>query len=143
MTNEKEILKKLLVDEEGILKDLGEFVDKVKNIFVIERSTGKVFFKNFGKLTDPQRIAALLVGRYFAEKLDIINDDSMGVSEIADALGRPKTSLSGPLKDLSTKGYVEKMGNRKYRIAYNRIQNIFEICFEEENYEPKRRTSKN
>ena len=85
MTSEKEILKKLLVDEEDILKDLSELVGKAKNIFVIERSTGKIFFKNFGKLTDPQRITALLVGRYFAEKLDIIDDDSMGVSEIAGA----------------------------------------------------------
>ena len=143
MTNEKEILKKLLVDEEDILKDLSELVDKAKNIFVIERSTGKIFFKNFGKLTDPQRITALLVGRYFAEKLDIIDDDSMGVSEIADALGRPKTSLSGPLKDLSTKRYVEKMDNKKYRIAHNRIQDIVETYFEEESYESKRRKSKN
>ena len=131
MTSEKEILKKLLVDEEDILKDLSELVGKAKNIFVIERSTGKIFFKNFGKLTDPQRITALLVGRYFAEKLDIIDDDSMGVSEIAGALGRPKTSLSGPLKDLSTKGYVEKMDNKKYRIAHNRIQDIVKTYFEE------------
>ena len=131
MTSEKEILKKLLVDEEDILKDLSELVGKAKNIFVIERSTGKIFFKNFGKLTDPQRITALLVGRYFAEKLDIIDDDSMGVSEIAGALGRPKTSLSGPLKDLSTKRYVEKMDNKKYRIAHNRIQDIFKTYFEE------------
>ena len=131
MTSEKEILKKLLVDEEDILKDLSELIGKAKNIFVIERSTGKILFKNFGKLTDPQRITALLVGRYFAEKLDIIDDDSMGVSEIAGALGRPKTSLSGPLKDLSTRRYVEKTDNKKYKIAHNRIQDIFKTYFEE------------
>ncbi len=133
MTNEKEILKELLVDEEDIIKDLANLVRKAKDVFVIEKTTGKVFFKNFGKLSDPQRISALLIGRYFAVKLELIEDNSLGVSEIAEMLGRPKTALSGPLKDLSTKGFVEKLSNRKYRIAYNRIVDIFENYFGENN----------
>ena len=120
MVVEKKILSELLVSETDIVKDLARLVSKAKDVFTIEKSTGKIFFKNFGKLNDRQRISALLIGRYFAVKLDIIEDNSLGVSEIAELLGRPKTTLSGPLKDLLVEGYIEKLSNRKYRIAYNR-----------------------
>jgi len=129
MSEEKEILKKLLVDEKQVIKDLAGLVDKAKDVFVIEKNSGKVIFNEFGKLSDPQRICALLVGRYFAEKLEILEDSSLGISEIANELGRPKTALSGPLKDLIKKGYVEKLSNRKYVIAYHRIKEILNSYF--------------
>ena len=133
MTNEKNILEKLLVSEEDIIKNLSDLVDKAKDVFVIEKLTGRVMFKDFGDLTDPQRILALLVGRYFATRLNLLDDSSMRVSEIANALGRPKTSLSGPLKNLVTKTYVEKLSNRKYSISYNRISDVFEDYFGDKN----------
>ena len=139
MTDEKEILEKLLVDEKDIIKDLATLVGKAKDVFVIEKSTGKVVFKDFGKLSDPQRISALLTGRYFATRLDLLEDSSMGVSEIAKSLGRPRTALSGPLKDLLTKGFIEKLSNRKYRIAYNRLIDIFENYFDGRKYGTKGR----
>lgn len=129
MSDEKEILKKLLVDENQVIKDLAELVDKAKDVFVIEKNSGKVIFNEFGKLTDPQRICALLIGRYFAEKLEVLKDSSLGISEIANELGRPKTALSGPMKDLVKKGYAEKLSNRKYAIAYHRIKEILNSYF--------------
>lgn len=129
MTDEQEILKKLLVEEKDVIRDLASLVEKAKEIFVIEKSSGRVIFKDFGKLSDPQRISALLIGRYFAVKLGLLEDSSLGVSEIAGELGRPKTALSGPLKDLATKGYVEKLTNRKYVVAYHRIKDIFDAHF--------------
>ena len=135
-------MSELLVSETDIVKDLARLVSKAKDVFTIEKSTGKIFFKNFGKLNDRQRISALLIGRYFAVKLDIIEDSSLGVSEIAELLGRPKITLSGPLKDLLVEGYIEKLSNRKYRIAYNRIKEVFENYFGEDNGS-KRRKEKN
>lgn len=129
MTNENDILKKLLVDEKDVVKELVSLVEKAKEIFVIERSSGKIIFKNFGELTDVQRICALLSGRYFASKLGISQDHSLGVTEIAKELGRPKTTLSGPMRDLVKKGYLVKLTNRKYAIAYHRIKDIFDSNF--------------
>jgi len=69
-----------------------------------------------------------LIGKYFAVKAGLSNvSDSLSVSEIARELGRPKTALSGPLKELLTKGFIEKLTDRKYRIAYQRIQEIFDV----------------
>ena len=130
MPTEKEILNRFLVDEKDIIEDLANLVEKATNIFVIEKSTGTIIFKNFGKLTDRQRISALLVGRYFAGRLDLVEDVSLGVTEMANALGRPKTTLSGTVRDMLSKTYIEQLSNRKYRINYNRIKDIFEDFFD-------------
>ena len=130
MPTEKEILNRFLVDEKDIIEDLANLVEKATNIFVIEKSTGTIIFKNFGKLTDRQRISALLVGRYFAGRLDLIEDVSLGVTEMANALGRPKTTLSGTVRDMLSKTYIEQLSNRKYRVNYNRIKDILENFFD-------------
>jgi len=129
MTDEQNILKKLLVDEKDVIKDLVNLVEKAKEIFVIEKSSGKMIFKDFGKLSDPQRICSLLMGKYFAVKLGMLQDSSLGVSEMASELGRPRTALSGPLKELSSKGYIQKLANRKYEISYHRLKDIFDSLF--------------
>jgi len=129
MVDEKEILEKLLVDEGDVIKDLARSVDTVKDIFVIEKQSGRIIFKDFGKLSDPQRICALLIGKYFATRLGIIPENSLGVSDIAKELGRPKTALSGPLKELSKKGFVEKLPNRKNIVAFHRINDIIKEYF--------------
>jgi len=103
MVDEKEILEKMLVDEGEVIKQLAGSVDMAKDIFVIEKQTGRIIFKDFGKLSDPQRICALLIGKYFAARLGIIKTNAFGVSEIAKELGRPITALSGPLNDLTKK----------------------------------------
>jgi len=126
MVEENQILRKLLVEERDVIKDLSVLVDRVSEIFRIEKPSGRIVFMNFGELSDPQRLASLLLGRYFANKLALVESNSLGISEIAEQLGRPKTALSGPLKELVTKGFVEKLPDRKYRIAYNRIRDIFD-----------------
>lgn len=129
MTKEIKMLESLLVDETDIIKDLAKIIEHAKEIFVIEKATGKIIFRNFGQLTDRQRISALLIERYFAGKLGLIEDNMLGISEIANILGRPKTALSGPIRDLLSKSYVEKLSNRKYLVNYNRIKDIFEDLF--------------
>lgn len=129
MVDEKEILEKLLVDEGEVIKDLARSVDTAKDIFVIEKQSGRIIFKDFGKLSDPQRICALLIGKYFAARLGIITENSLGVSDIAKELGRPKTALSGPLKELLKKGFVEKLPNRKNIVAFHRINDIIKEYF--------------
>ena len=129
MTDEKEILKKLLVEEKDVIKDLVNLVEKAKTVFVIEKTTGRIIFISFGKLSDPQRICALLIGKFFAVKMELIEESSLGVSEIAKELGRPKTTLSKPLGDLVKLGYVEKLPQRKYTIAYHRLNEIFDSYF--------------
>jgi DNA-binding MarR family transcriptional regulator len=126
MQDEDMILGKLVVEEKELTKELEKMVDEAVIFFRIEKPSGKIIFQSFGELTDKQRVAIVLIGKYFAYKLKMIEDPSLRISEIAKELGRPMTALSGPAKDLVTKGYVENLQGRKYRVVYHRMKEIFE-----------------
>lgn len=123
MTNEKDILKDILVSEEDVIQNLLEIVKKVKEIFVLEEKSGKIIFKNYSKLTNPQRISAILIGKYFAKRLNIIKDNSMEGPEISKELNIPQTTLSAPLKSLKDKGLILS-DKGKYRVNPHRIEEI-------------------
>jgi len=122
--DERKVLNKLVIDKGAIIKELEGQVEQVKKVFLIENPGGRVIFQDFAALSDERRMLALLTGKYFAMRLGIVPDSSLGVSEIAQELGRPMTSLSGPLGSLVSDGYVEKLPVRKYMIAYNRLKDI-------------------
>ena len=126
MTSENEILNKLVVEEKDVTKEMEKLVEEATKYFRIEKPSGRILFQNFGVLTDKQRICIMLMGKYFANKLGIIENATMSISEIANNLGRPMTTLSSPMKELTTKGFVESLPARKYRIAYHRINEVFE-----------------
>lgn len=126
MVEEHEILKKLVVEEKDVTKEMEKLVDEATKILRIERPSGRIIFQNFGGLTDKQRILIILMGKYFANRLNLIENASLGVSEMAKELGRPRTALSGPIKDLVKQGFIEYLPGRKYKIAYHRIKEIFD-----------------
>jgi hypothetical protein len=127
---ERKVLSKLLVDEGDTIRNLSDQVEKVKDVFRIENPTGRVIFQNFGDLSDPKRIAALLLGKYFAQRLGLIENNWLSLSGMAQELGRPLTALSGPARSLIDDGLVEKLPIRKYRIIYHRIPDLIEMLYE-------------
>jgi DNA-binding MarR family transcriptional regulator len=126
MVEESEVLKKLIVEEKEVTKEMEKMVEEAAKFFRIEKPSGRIIFQNFGALTDQQRVAIVLLGKYFANRLGLVENPILSISEISKEIGRPMTALSRPLKDLITKGFVEKLPGRKYRIAYHRIKEIFE-----------------
>ncbi len=126
MVEENEILKKLLVEEKDITKEMEKLVEEASKHFRIEKPSGKIIFQNFGSLNDKQRIAIVLLGKYYANRMKMIENPSLSISEIAKEIGRPMTTLSGNMKELVTKGYVEYLPGKKYRVAYHRIKEIFD-----------------
>ncbi len=126
MVEESEILKKLVVDEKDITKELEKIVAEAAKIFRIEQSSGRIIFDNFEKLSDKQRILVVLVGKLYANRLKIIEKASMNLSEIAKELGRPTTTLSKPLGQIVKQGFVEKLPKGEYKIAHHRIKEIFD-----------------
>lgn len=130
MSSETDVIEKLLVDRNQVRKNLEKLVEKSLDIFKIEKETGKIIFERFGDLTDQPRIWSVLISKYFAKMVDIVNDESMSLSEISREIGRPMTALSGEIKKSIEKGYVEKLTNRKYRIVYHRISDILDDIHE-------------
>lgn len=129
MTNEKEILKDLLLNDSEVKKQLADLVKRSKNIFRIQQN-GKIIFQNFKKLKNPARICVLLIGKKFAKMLDLDVSDSMTINEISSELGILTTTLSKPMGTLVKNGFVLK-DDGNYEIGYNRIPEIFEKFFNE------------
>jgi len=127
MVEENEILKKLIVEEKDTIKEMEKLVEEAIKFFRIEKPSGRIIFQNFGALTDQQRIAIVLLGKYFANRLGLIESSMLSISEIAKEIGRPMTTLSGYMKGLTDKGLIEKLPARKYRVAYHRINEILEV----------------
>jgi len=121
---ESEILKKLLIDEKTALRKIEEMVNKAQRIFKIRKESGAIEFE-VADLTDAQMVGALLCGKYFAKRLKVIDSDALSLSEIAEQLHRPKTSLSGDIGQLVTRGWIEKdRRTRKYNVVYYHIDDI-------------------
>jgi hypothetical protein len=129
MSNSIDVFKKLIIDEADAVKEDEKLVNSASSIFQIENPSGRIKFKNFGNLTDKQRIAAFLVAKFVAAKTKIIISDSFGIAEIAKELGRPVTNLSGPIRDLIKQGFVDPLPDKKYRIMHHRISEVFETIF--------------
>ena len=108
------------------IQELEKLVEAASKFFRIERPSGRVVFRDFKKLTDKQRIAALLSAKYFAAKSQIITDQTLRIREIAKELGRPATTLSGPLRQLIKEGFVEPLPEKKYSIVHHRLTELFE-----------------
>lgn len=124
MIEQSDIFKKLVIEEKDTTKEMEKLADEAVKIFRIERPSGRIIFQDYGGLDHKQRISVLLMGKYFANMFGLIENPSLSISEIAKELGQPMTSLSGPIKSLVKKGFVEKLPEKKYRIAYHRIKEV-------------------
>ena len=89
----------------------------------MEKTSGKVIFKNYSSLTQPQKIMCILIGKYFAKRLNLVNANNITISELSSDLTIPQTTLSSPLKSLRGSGQIiyEKSS---YRINPHRIEEI-------------------
>ena len=125
MVGENDALRKLVVTKEDIAKERDNQVEEARKYFRIESQTGRIIFQDYGSLSDKQRVAIVLIGKYFASELKMIESPSLSISEIAKELGRPMTTLSKPTRELVDKGYIEYLPGKKYRVAYHRIKEIF------------------
>lgn len=125
MVDENDILKKLVVEEKDLIKETEKLVEEASKYFRIE-SSGRILFQNFSTLSNKQRVVIVLLGKYFANRLKLIQTPSQGIGEIAKEIGKPVTTLSPEVTDLVRKGYVEYLPGKKYKVAYHRIREIFD-----------------
>jgi hypothetical protein len=126
MSAEKEILQKLVISKDEVRKSYQELVERAMKVFRIESETGKIIFQDYASLTDQAKICAVLLGKYFASELGIIQDNSLSMSDLSKEVGKPITTVSARLTDLIKNSFVEALPTRKYRIVYPRISEILD-----------------
>lgn len=121
-TNKEKILDSIFLKEEDTLQELKEIVEQSKQFFKIEKDGGKIVFQDQNKLTIPDKIVLLLIGRYIAKVGGAINNETIKIAELSEELAIPKTTLSKPLGILIEKGVIRKTDEGEYNIVYHKIK---------------------
>ncbi len=119
---EHSILSKLLYDEGEFLGRLEETIGRAMRFFRLEPRTGRVVLSDDAKRRKVNdQIRLLLVGRYFAWKLNIVGTDKMNYREIAVELNRPPTGISPELTELVRAGDLVRDEEGLVSMPFHRI----------------------
>ncbi|MFI5418649.1 MAG: hypothetical protein ACHQ2Y_07130 [Candidatus Lutacidiplasmatales archaeon] len=116
------ILQRLLYSEDEYYANLDKTVARAENYLKIDPGSGRVYLTTEAqRLTVPQQIRVLLIGRSFAADLGKVGSPRMGYKEIASELNRPPSGVSTELTDLVRDRDVEKDGEGLYFVPFHRV----------------------
>ena len=121
--NKQDVLKKMLIDEDAVFERL---VDRASNLFKIDKSGNIIFLIPKSRLTHRQSIALVLLGRYFAAELDILETDTMTSSDLSPYVNTDKKSITARLADLKKEGVVQSIERGTFRVSILGINKILD-----------------
>ena len=116
--NEKDIISKLFVSNENITERLQSLVELCHGLFNIVQETGEVFLEDASFLNNNEKILLYMTGTYFSWKSHLKKDNGMSISELANRLGVPITTISAPLKKLIEDHLISKKSIGSYEIRF-------------------------
>jgi hypothetical protein len=118
----KEALKKLIIDGDELIE---QFVSKAEGIIGILRDTGEPqILINTDKLTNPQIISLLLIGKYFSYELGLVDKPSMNRDELSVLSGIHEMSISARISDLNKENKVRSVDRGEYAVNIHAINSI-------------------
>ena len=121
--NKQDILKKMLIDEEAVFERL---VDRASNLFKIDKSGDIIFLIPKSRLTHRQSIALVLLGRYFAAELGILETDTMTSGDLSPYIDTDKKSITARLADLKKESVIQSVERGTFRVSILGISKILD-----------------
>jgi len=121
--NKKEILKSMLIDEVEIFKGL---VSRAQIVFKLDQRGNAVFLVPFDSLTQRQLIAMQLLGRYFANELELTNSDILTADELSTLVHADKNSITSRLHELKKEHVIESPGRGQFRISISGAERVLD-----------------
>ena len=116
---ESEIISKLYVKEDDVLKQTEQIIAALQPHVGIEPISKKIVIKN-ENLVNRDKIGCYLVAKYFMKKQGLVSDSSADIQELEKELGIVKTTLSAPLKQLVDDRFLDRE-NGKYAFKFHKI----------------------
>jgi len=123
MANRKEILSKMVVDEEAVFERL---VDRASRIFKIDKQGNIVFLVAESSLSTRERIAMALLARYFARELEFLDSDAVSYRDLAAMVEMAPTTVGARLSELRREGIAESVGRGEWRISILGVQRLLD-----------------
>lgn len=127
MPDRKEILERMLINEDAVFEKL---VDKANRVFKVDRSGNIIWMVPASKLTDKQKVAMAVLARYFAAELELADSEIITNAEVADLLGMQSMSVGARLAELRNENIVHREGKGKHRISLVAVEGILEQILE-------------
>ena len=121
----REILRKLALDENEILKNLEKIVNLAEPFIRFDVTSGDIEFIGKLDLTYEEKIFLYALVRYFTFHFEISEDYNFKRHEMRNALLVPeKTGLSNQIGNLSKKKAIKKLEKDNYKINPFKIEDI-------------------
>ncbi|MCD6092451.1 MAG: hypothetical protein J7J38_00330 [Candidatus Aenigmarchaeota archaeon] len=125
--NEMKVISKLFVSKEKMIEKLKMLVNLSYGLITVVNETGEVLFEDdVESLSNSEKIFLLLLGSYFSFKSGLRDDVDVTLSEIANKLNVPNTTISAPMSNLLERSLVLKSKKGSYRININNYKRIKE-----------------
>jgi translation elongation factor P/translation initiation factor 5A len=119
----KKILEDLMYDED---LEFERVVPKVKKLVLIKKSGEPVIVSDNEKFSQKEIIAVYLVGKYFANQLELTEDNSATIKEIAGGLRLKESVVGARIKELRDEGIIERVSKGKHRISTVRLEKFLD-----------------
>ena len=121
--NKQDVLKRILIDEDAVFERL---VDRASNLFKIDKSGDIIFLIPKARLTHRQTIALVLLGRYFAAELGILETDTMTSNDLSPYINTDKKSITARLADLKKEGVIQSPDRGAFRVSILGVNKVLD-----------------
>ena len=127
-TDDKNIISKLFVSKERIVERLNSLVNLSSGLITIVEETGEVFFDDESEnINNTDRIFLFTLGNYFSFKSGLRDEPQVTISEIANKLNVPNTTIPAPMKNLLDQKVILKSEKGYYKINFDNYKRIKQI----------------
>jgi len=126
----KEILKGLVKSDQDNISRLRDQVEKSKELFWIEESTGKIIPIRKRHFNLQENILIQLIGKYFAMQLEIAKNNVVSIEDLTNACRVSSRALSRPIGVLLKNHIIEKK-KEGYVIKPYQVDEAIDILSEE------------
>lgn len=123
MANRREILSKMVVDEEAVFERL---VDRASRIFKIDKQGDIVFVVPESSLSTRVRVAMALLARYFARELGFVDTDTVSYRDVAAMLDMAPPTVGARLSELRREGIAQSVGRGEWRVSILGVQRLLD-----------------
>jgi len=119
----KEILKDIFLKEEDILAKFERLVKLSSPFLNVEEKSGRVVLSTDFEFSNSEKLFLILLGKYFAFHYEVIDDNSLKISDLSFETGDiPASTLSAPLSRLVKDRIINKPEKDNYIVNPFKIE---------------------
>ncbi len=123
-TDDKTIISKLFVKKEDMIERLNSVVSLCEGVIIIVQETGEVHLDDSVNVNNGEKIFLFLLAAYFSSKSGLRKSQEMSLSELANKLNVPLSTMPAPLSKMIEERLVIKTDRGCYSVNFDNYKGI-------------------